>query len=140
MALGLEPGAWCLDHWDFNRQPRALSLGPSIWALGFGPWALGLAACGEPGSPELGLEASILELRALSPELTFFNIENGSPKRPFVAAWGGARLDKNRDFRTDGAQQGSTDINPVKVRNHAKLSKYIGPGTISYKLHIPIYL
>ena len=115
-------------------------MGPSIWALGFGPWALGLAARGEPGSPELGLGASILELRALSLELTFFSIENGSPKRPFVAAWGGARLDENKGFRTNGAQQWSTDINPMKVGNPAELSKYIGPGAISYKSDIPMYL
>ena len=50
-----------------------------------------------------------------------FSIENGFPKRLFVAAWGGARLDENNDFRTDGAQQGSTDINSVKVRNPAEL-------------------
>ena len=62
-----------------------------------------------------------------------FFIENGSPKRPFVAAWGGARLDENNGFRTDVAQQGSTDINPMNVRNLAELSKYIGPGAISYK-------
>jgi len=57
-----------------------------------------------------------------------------------VAAWGGARLEENRGFRTDGTQQGSTDINPMKVRNPAELSKFIGPGAISYKSDIQMYL
>ena len=57
-----------------------------------------------------------------------------------MAAWGGARLDENRGFRTNGAQQWSTDINPMKVGNLAELSKYVGPGAISYKSDIPMYL
>ena len=58
----------------------------------------------------------------------FFSIENGSPKRSFVAAWGGARLDENNGFRTDVAQQGSTDMNSMKVRNVSEPVKFIGPG------------
>ena len=57
-----------------------------------------------------------------------------------MAAWGGARLDENRGFRTDVAQQGSTDINPMKVRNPAELSKHIGPGAVSYKSCVRSYL
>ena len=57
-----------------------------------------------------------------------------------MAAWGGARLNENMGFRTDVAQQGSTDINPMNVRNPAELLKYIGPGPISYKSNIPVDL
>ena len=70
----------------------------------------------------------------------FFSFENGYPKGPFVAAREGDRLDENRGFRTDGAQQGSTDINPMKVRNPSESSKYISPRAISYKSDIPMYL
>ena len=47
-----------------------------------------------------------------------------------MAAWGGARLDENKGLRTDGAQQGSTDINPMKVRNLAEFGKYRGSDLI----------
>ena len=57
-----------------------------------------------------------------------------------MAAWGGALLDENKGFRTDGAQQGSTDINPMKVRNPAEFSEYIGPGAIPYKSDIQMHL
>ena len=52
----------------------------------------------------------------------------------------GDRLDENKGFRTDGAQQGSTDMNLMKIRNAAELLKYIGPGAISYKSNITMYL
>ena len=53
--------------------------------------------------PELVMKRKHEGVAGFSVPLMIFSIENGSPKRPFVAAWGSTRLDENKDFRTDGA-------------------------------------
>ena len=70
----------------------------------------------------------------------FWDASGTRLKQPFVACRKGDRLDENTGFSKDGAQQLCTDINPMKVRNLTELSKYIGPGAISYKSDIPMYL
>ena len=63
----------------------------------------------------------------------FWDASGTRLKQPFVAGRKGDRLDENRGFCTDGAQQWGTHTNPMRVRNLAELSKYIGPGAIFYK-------
>ena len=70
----------------------------------------------------------------------FWDASGTRLKQLFVAGRKGDRLDENKGFSKDGVQQWCADINPMKIRNLAESSKYIGPGAISNKSDIPMYL